>query len=155
MNSSKFQSLLQPVTSQIAGQQLNDALADDLNRQFPADGKVFEVIEKACHQAISEGWMCTQGSEGRRFGRIIEPSCETNMLSVDVVDLQDIVGPHHRHPGGEVCMIMPVNAEALFDGKGRGWCVYEPNSAHNPTVTNGEALVLYMLPDGEIEFTNS
>jgi hypothetical protein len=25
-----------------------------------------------------------------------------------VVDLKDIVGPHHRHPSGEVCMIMPV-----------------------------------------------
>ncbi len=52
-------------------------------------------------------------------------------------------------------MIMPVTAEAPFDGKGRGWCVYEPGSAHHPTVTNGEALVLYMLPGGNIEFTDT
>jgi len=99
--------------------------------------------------------MCSQGGEGRRFGRIIKPSVETHKLSVDVVDLKDIVGPHHRHPEGEICMIMPVDTEALFDGKGRGWCVYEPGSAHHPTVSNGEALVLYMLPGGHIEFTDT
>ncbi|MCP4237758.1 MAG: DUF4863 family protein [Aestuariibacter sp.] len=155
MDSSKFQSLLEPVTSYIAGQQLNGALADKLDRQFPPDEAVFMAIEQACHEAIAEGWMCTHGAEGRRFGRVIEPSPETGMLSVDVVELRDIVGPHHRHPSGEVCMIMPVNDGALFDGKGHGWCVYEPNSAHHPTVTNGKALVLYMLPDGKIEFTRS
>ena len=52
-------------------------------------------------------------------------------------------------------MIMPVDTEALFDGKGRGWCVYEPGSAHHPTVSNGEALVLYLLPGGHIEFTDT
>ena len=75
------------------------------------------------------------------------------MLSVDVVDLENIVGPHHRHPTGEVCMIMPGTSDALFDGNGRGWCVNEPGSEHRPTVTNGQALVLYMLPQGKIEFT--
>ena len=46
-------------------------------------------------------------------------------------------------------------SRALFDEKGRGWCVYEPESGHHPTVTNGEALVLYMLPGGHIEFTDA
>ncbi len=48
---------------------------------------------------------------------------------------------------------MPVTPEAKFDGRGAGWCVNEPGSAHHPTVTGGEALVLYLLPDGEIDFT--
>ena len=155
MNITEFQSLLQPITNYIAGRQINENLANKLNQQFPPHSAAFETIEKACHQAISEGWMCSQGTEGRRFGRIIEPSIETHMLSVDVVDLKDIVGPHHWHPDGEICMIMPVTTEALFDDKGRGWCVYEPGSAHRPTVTNGEALVLYMLPGGRIEFTDA
>lgn len=155
MDITEFQSLLQPVANHITGQPLNEELADELNQQFPANSNVFRAIESACHQAISEGWMCSQGMEGRRFGRIIEPSAETHMLSVDVVDLKNIVGPHHRHPEGEICMIMPITTEALFDGKGRGWCVYEPGSAHHPTVTRGEALVLYMLPGGHIEFTDS
>ncbi len=40
-----------------------------------------------------------------------------------------------------------------LDGGGAGWCVYEPGSARHPTVTGGEALVLYLLPDGEIDCT--
>ncbi len=153
MNTSEFQTLLKPVTEQIAGKAVDDALAKELNRRFPPGCDLFEAIETACHQAISEGWMCSQGSEGRRFGRVIEPTVETAMLSVDVVDLNNIVGPHHRHPRGEICMVMPVTGEARFDGKGRGWCVYRPGSDHRPTVTDGEALVLYMLPEGCIEFT--
>ena len=97
--------------------------------------------------------MCNQGGEGRRFGRVLEPSVETDNLSIDVVDLTDIVGPHHRHPTGEVCMVMPVTEGANFDGHDAGWCVNPPGSAHRPTVTNGRALVLYLLPEGKIEFT--
>jgi len=31
--------------------------------------------------------------------------------------------------------------------------VYAPGSAHRPTVSSGRALVLYLLPQGQIEFT--
>jgi hypothetical protein len=48
---------------------------------------------------------------------------------------------------------MPITKGARFDGMSRGWGVFEPGSDHRPTVTDGEALVLYMLPDGKIEFT--
>ncbi|MCP4979953.1 MAG: DUF4863 family protein [Gammaproteobacteria bacterium] len=96
-----------------SGKPVDDDLASELNRQFPPDCDVYEAIEAACHQAISDGWMCSQGGEGWCFCRVIEPSVETNMLNVDVVDLKDIVGPHHRHPRGEICMVMPVTAEAL------------------------------------------
>jgi hypothetical protein len=41
----------------------------------------------------------------------------------------------------------------LFDGRPAGWCVYPPGSAHHPTVTSGRALVLYLLPEGQIQFT--
>lgn len=153
MNAQEFQSLLKPIINVVEGEAIDQDLARILNERFPPGEKFFNTIENACHQAISEGWMCAQGAEGRRFGRVIEPSEDTAMLSVDVVDLTNIVGPHHKHPTGEVCMIMPATEEAEFDGMGRGWCVYEPGSDHCPTVTNGEALVLYMLPHGRIEFT--
>jgi len=153
MNVDSFQELLKPVTDLVSSQVVDAALAGKLNRQFPSDGELFNAIEAACHRAISEGWMCAQGGAGRRFGRVVESSEETGRLSIDVVDLENIVGPHHRHPTGEICMIMPVTEAALFDGMERGWCVFEPGSAHRPTVTDGEALVLYMLPNGEIEFT--
>jgi Domain of unknown function (DUF4863) len=153
MNQQQFTVLIKPVMETIAGQKIDQTLADDLSRRFPAGGEMFKSIEAACHDAIAAGWMCNRGAEGRRFGRIIEPTPETNDLSVDVVQLKDVVGPHHSHPKGEICMTMPITPSAKFDGKGAGWCVYDPGSAHNPTVTDGEALVLYLLPEGQIEFT--
>ena len=67
--------------------------------------------------------------------------------------MNDVRGPRHKHPKGEIDMVMPIDSDARFDGHGRGWCVYPPDSEHYPTVTGGAALVLYLLPDGEIEFT--
>jgi len=70
-----------------------------------------------------------------------------------VVDMADITGPHHVHPQGEIDLIMPLDEGATFDGNPAGWCVHPPGSAHRPTVRNGRALVLYLLPQGQIEFT--
>jgi hypothetical protein len=153
MNVDEFRDLIKPVSDAVAGKPLTPDLADELDRAFPPTGAAFKAIEVACHGAIAAGWMCSQGGAGRRFGRVIEPGPQTSNLSVDVVDLTDIVGPHHRHPNGEICMVMPVTPTARFDGKGAGWKVYPPDSAHHPTVTEGRALVLYMLPEGKIEFT--
>jgi Domain of unknown function (DUF4863) len=71
------------------------------------------------------------------------------------VDMDTIKGPHHRHPNGEIDLIMPITPEARFDGRGAGWLVYGPGTAHYPTVSEGRALVLYLLPGGAIEFTKS
>ena len=153
MNVEQFRQLIKPVADAVAGRPVVPELAAELERRFPPSGEPFKTIEAACHAAIAAGWMCSQGGAGRRFGRVIEPGPETSNLSVDVVDLTDIVGPHHRHPNGEICMVMPVSPTAKFDGQGAGWKVYPPDSAHRPTVTEGRALVLYMLPEGKIEFT--
>ena len=153
MNPEEFQHTLQPVLDAVGNKSVNQDLAHLLNEEFPGDGKAFQAIESACHAAIDAGWMCTQGGEGRRFGRVIEPTDKTHELSVDVVDLEDVVGPHHRHPNGEICMVMPVDEDARFNGHPRGWCVFEPGSDHFPTVQGGRSLVLYLLPGGEIEFT--
>ena len=155
MNIDELRKLLKPVTDHVANSTVSSVLADDLNRTFPEGGETFEAIERACHEAIAEGWMCAQGAEGRRFGRVIKPGIQTGGLSVDVVELDNFVGPHHTHPNGEICMIMPVGKDAKFDGFPRGWCVFEPGSDHHPTVTGGQALVLYMLPEGKIEFTGA
>ncbi len=153
MQIEEFTELVEPIAAAIAGKPVDGALEDALNREFPAQGEAYGAIAEACREAIAEGWMCSQGGAGRRFGRVIEAGPETHGLSVDVVDLDDIVGPHHRHPKGEICMIMPITPGAKFDGQGEGWKVYEPGTAHHPTVSDGEAVVLYMLPGGEIEFT--
>ena len=153
MEISEFQALLKPVIELISSMTIDAKLNEELNRRFPPGGEVFDAIEKACHEAIAAGWMCANGEEGRRWGRVIEPSEETSGLSVDVVDLTDLVGSHHSHPGGEICMVMPITPGAQFDGTPRSWLVFEPGTSHHPTVSNGEALVLYMLPDGKIDFT--
>lgn len=155
MTPERFRALMAPLCQGIAGKPVDGSLADQLNRDFPAAGATVRAIEAACHAAIAAGWMCAQGGEGRLFGRVVEPGPETDDLSVDVVDLTDIVGPHHRHPNGEICLVMPVTPGARFDGHDRGWCVYPPGSAHRPTVTAGRALVLYLLPGGRIEFTGT
>ena len=148
-----FRELIKPITTTISQSKVDGDLEAKLNSNFPPSSETFHKIEHACREAIKAGWMCSQGGEGRRFGRVLEPSDDTANLSVDVVDLTDIVGPHHRHPTGEVCMIMPVTEGAQFDGHDAGWCVNSPGTAHHPTVTNGRALVLYLLPEGKIEFT--
>jgi len=155
MQVNEFKALIKPVTDLVSDMAIDAKLAEELNRQFPPGGEVFDKIEKACHKAIAAGWMCANGEAGGpRWGRVIEPCEETGGLSVDVVDLTDLVGSLHSHPTGEVCMVMPITPEARFDGKPRGWVVFEPGTAHHPTVTNGEALILYMLPDGKINFSD-
>ena len=89
MQIKEFQALLKPVTDLIAGSSIDAALAEELERRFPPGGETFDAIEKACHDAIAAGWMCANGSEGRRWGRVIEPCEDTGGLSVDVVDLVD------------------------------------------------------------------
>ncbi len=152
-NLENFMALMKPIAATISQARIDADLEAVLNATYPSSGDTFGKVEQACHEAITAGWMCSQGDEGRRFGRVLEPSTQTDDLSVDVVDLTDIVGPHHRHPTGEICMVMPVTPGARFDGHEAGWCVNPPGSAHHPTVTNGRALVLYLLPQGKIEFT--
>lgn len=145
--------LVGPITQAINECAIDTKLEKALNERFPPSSELFKEITEICHRGSEEGWMCTQGSEGRWFGRVLEPSAKTCGLSVDVVDLTEIVGPHHLHPTGEICMVMPVTPKARFDGYSAGWCVNPPGSGHNPTVKGGRAFVLYFLPGGEIEFT--
>ena len=96
--------------------------------------------------------MCDREHGGIRFGRVIKPTDVTHGFSVDVVEMDNIVGPHHGHPNGEIDLVMPLTDGAKFDGQGAGWKVYGPGSAHKPTVTDGRAYVLYLLPEGAIDF---
>src|SRR5690606_8542127 len=102
---------------------------------------------------VEAGWMCNREAGGLRYGRVLKATDATHGFSVDVVDMQDIAGPHHGHPNGEIDLIMPLTPDARFDSRPAGWLVYEAGSAHRPTVTHGRALILYLLPQGAIQFT--
>lgn len=153
MTPDQFQALIAKVTGEIAGRPLDAQLADFLNERFPAGGAEFQSIAKACADAVAAGWMCEREHGGIKFGRVIKPSDAIHGFSVDVVEMQDLVGPQHAHPNGEIDMIMPLEGDAKFDGHGAGWFVYGPGSVHRPTVSDGRAYVLYLLPQGAIEFT--
>jgi hypothetical protein len=144
---------MKQVTDHIEERALDAVLETDLNRTVPAQGEVYARIFETCRAAMAAGWMCEREAGGIKYGRVIKSAPELHGYSVDVVDMNDIRGPHHRHPNGEVDLIMPLTEVAKFDGRGAGWLVYGPGSAHFPTVTEGRAVILYLLPQGAIEFT--
>ncbi|MES1975658.1 MAG: DUF4863 family protein [Pseudomonadota bacterium] len=151
----RFVELISTVTRHLKGRALEPGLSDVLDAEFPAGGPVFSELEALCRQGCAEGWLCAREQAGIRFGRPVKAGPATHGFSVDVVEMDDVVGPHHRHPNGEIDMVMPLDGAARFDGTARGWKVYEPDSAHHPTVTGGKALVLFLLPEGAIEFTRA
>jgi len=155
MTQSEFTALVSAITRQIHGRPLDHALEQDLNARFPPESAAFRSLSEACHAGIAAGWMCNREAGGIKYGRVVKPSEATHGFSVDVVAMDDVAGPHHRHPNGEIDMIMPLTGSAAFDGRSGGWLVYGPGSAHSPTVTGGKALVLYLLPQGAIEFTKA
>lgn len=155
MTPESFTDLVSTITRRLEGKPLDQKLQDELNEAFPADGAAYRSVFDACHAAIAAGWMCNREAGGIRYGRVIKPGEGTHGFSVDVVEMDNVAGPHHRHPNGEIDMIMPLSPGALFDGHGAGWRVYGPDSAHRPTVSEGKALVLYLLPKGAIEFTKT
>ena len=147
--------LVSPITNYVDGRLLDKNLEIALNQSFPVEGELFQRIFAACRDAIEAGWMCSREADGIKFGRVIKPGVKLHGYSVDVVEMENVRGPHHRHPNGEIDMVMPLTIDAKFDGHGAGWVVYGANTAHYPTVTDGKALVLYLLPQGAIEFSRS
>jgi len=148
-----FAELISQITARIEGAPLDQTLERRLNTDFPITGREIAAIEQACTDAIAAGWMCAREAGGIKYGRVIPAGPKTHGFSVDVVEMPPLAGPHHRHPNGEIDLILPLSPNAEFDGHGAGWLVYGPGSAHHPTVTNGPARILYLLPGGAIEFT--
>ncbi len=148
-----FTGLIQEVTGLIGAAKLDAELDGYLNEKAGPDSALFHALSDACRAGVAEGWLCSREHGGIKFGRIIKPTDATGGFSVDVVEMNDCAGPHHAHPTGEIDMIMPLDAGAEFDERGEGWLVYGPGTAHSPTVRGGKAIVLYLLPDGAIDFT--
>ncbi len=153
MSEADFRQQIIELTTAIAGRALDASLQDWLNQNFGPDSEGFARLRDSCRQGVDEGWLCQHEAGGIRYGRVFKPADDLQRFSVDVVDMDETVGPHHAHPNGEIDLVLPSKGEARFDGHGAGWVVYPPGSAHHPTVSGGRALVLYLLPEGSIEFT--
>ncbi len=153
MTPDTFRAQLAELTAQLQGHPVDAALDAWLNAEHGAGSATFHQLKMSCQAGVTEGWLCNRESGGIRYGRIFKPADDLHGFSVDVVDMANIAGTHHVHPSGEIDLIMPIDGDAQFDGRPAGWLVMPPGSAHRPTVRAGRALVLYLLPQGEILFT--
>jgi hypothetical protein len=157
MSVEQFRTQIAELSTVLAGRPLDaslDASLDAwLNAEHGAGSATYAALKASCEAGVKEGWLCKREGGGIRYGRIFKPAEDLNGFSVDVVDMANITGPHHMHPQGEIDLIMPIEGDANLDGRPASWCVYAPGSAHRPTVSSGRALVLYLLPQGQIEFT--
>ena len=153
MSEAEFRQQMVDLTARVAGRPLDAGLQDWLNLEIGPHSDDYQRLQESCRQGVAEGWLCQREAGGIRYGRAFKPDDELQGFSVDVVDMDDCAGPHHRHPQGEIDLVMPLQGDARFDDHPAGWVVYPPGSAHYPTVSNGRALVLYLLPGGSIEFT--
>ena len=153
MSQAKLEKLIGEIAASISDRPVDGDLAGFLNQTFDEGGETFKAVEALCHEGEADGWLCGREMGGIKFGRLIKPGGAAGKFSVDVVRMKDVKGPHHIHPSGEIGMIIPIEGDPKFDGVGRGWYVDPPGSDHWPTVEGGDAYVLYLLPDGAIEFT--
>lgn len=151
----EFRAQISALTSQLEGRALDGELDAWLNREHGPGSATYEQLKAACRAGVAQGWLCDREGGGIRYGRVFKPADDLHGFSVDVVDMADIAGPHHAHPEGEIDLVMPIEGEATFDGRPAGWLVLPPGSAHRPTVSSGRALVLYLLPQGRIDFTRA
>ena len=153
MTPEEFRAEIAALTAHLQGRPLDAALDAWLNAEHGPASASYQRLQQGCRAGVAAGWLCNREGGGIRYGRIFKPAPEMHDFSVDVVDMQDIAGPHHAHPNGEIDLIMPLEGKATFDLRPAGWLVCPPGSAHRPTVDGGRALVLYLLPEGRIEFS--
>lgn len=153
MSRQQFLDTVAEIAGKIGDAPLDDALAAQLNAAFPAGGETFARLRALCAEGEAEGWLMAREHGGIKFGHAVKPGAEAGRFSVDVVRMKDVRGPHHVHTTGEIGAVMPIVGAPKFDAFPEGWYVYPPGSDHHPTVSGGEAYVLYLLPEGAIEFT--
>lgn len=146
--------LIHRVLHYIGDRPFDRELEFQLNRRFGPYGVFYETLRKLLITGIDEGWVGYKPVEGAGYnrGRIADPSRETGGMSVEGAVLSDVKGQYHRHTRGEIAMVVPIDATSRWCGHGPGWVVYPPGSEHFPTVSGGKALVMFFLPNGEIEY---
>ena len=105
----------------LAGAPLDAALEAHLNADFGPGSETYDALFDACKTGVADGWLCNREGGGIRYGRVLKASDATHGYSVDVVDMNDLAGPHHSHPNGEIDLIMPLTPGARFDGCPAGW----------------------------------
>jgi hypothetical protein len=142
-----------PLIDAARGVDLTDAAAaeTELAHRLDPESDAAKALNTELARLLEEGKVAERGELPVRFGRVAKAGPETDGFSIDVV-LMTGPGPRHRHPNGEVDWCMALDGEPTFDGRAPGWVVCPTDSTHVPTVAGGTMLIVYLLPDGAIEF---
>ena len=125
-------------------------LQENLNRVFANDSSLMQEVFQQMRAGLDEGWLCPHSGRGLTWGHVSDPE-HAGGFSIESVFMSN-TGPGHVHPKGEIDLCLPITGNPQFDSSSDAWCVYPAQSWHIPTVTDGEMLILYFLPDGEIRF---
>ena len=143
---------LRPIFAALSGRELDQQLRHDLNDNFPPDSPEVASLAAALRSGFEQGAIGERPDESTVYQHVESPHEDTAGFSADAVILTNVKGGRHQHPRGEIDLVIPLDEEARFDGKGKGWLVYPPGSGHCPSVTGGSAIILFMLPGGEMMF---
>jgi hypothetical protein len=144
---------LQPLLRFVADLDLHDpeAARVALDARYPLDSPEVVALREAMEAGVAAGTVCHMGEDPVRYSRLFKATEDSLGFSADAV-LMSAPGPRHLHPEGEVDLCFALDGEPKFDGNAPGWTVYGPGSQHVPTVAGGTMLILYLLPQGAIEF---
>lgn len=145
-----------PLIDAATGVDLSDpqAARQTLRDRLDPESEAGRAVSAALVQLLEDGKVADRGAPPVRFSRAAKATEETAGFSIDVVDMTG-PGPLHRHPNGEVNWCIALEGAPTFDGEAPGWVVEPPGSEHVPTVEGGRMLIVYLLPEGAIEFVQA
>ena len=123
----------------------------ELTERLDPSSDAARQLNEAIAELAAAGRVADRGELPLKYGRVTKANDETLGFSIDVV-IMSSAGPLHRHPNGEVNWCIRLDGDPTFDGFSPGWAVFPPGSQHVPTVSGGTMLIVYLLPEGAIEF---
>jgi hypothetical protein len=125
--------------------------ARELTRRFDPHGPAAAELNGRLVELLQRGEIAARGELPVKYGRVTKATPESGDFSIDVVHMNG-AGPSHRHPNGEINYCVALEGSPTFMGQPAGWVVEPPGSTHVPTVAGGTMLIVYLLPQGRIEF---
>ena len=144
---------VRPLIEAAQGVDLSDATRarNELEQRLDPTGPEASALNAALIALLEAGEIADRGAPPVRWSRVAKAGPDTAGFSIDAVHMSG-PGPRHRHPLGEIDYCIALEGEPTFDGQPPGWVVLPRDSTHVPTVAGGSMLILYLLPEGQIEF---
>jgi hypothetical protein len=142
-----------PLLDAAQGLDLSDPAGakQELARRLDPASSRARALNAELQQLLADGRIAERGELPVKWGRVAKAGPETDGFSIDVV-LMNGAGPRHRHPNGEINYCVALDGAPRFEGEPPGWVVLRPDSTHVPTVEGGTMLIVYLLPQGAVEW---